>query len=99
MENKYIMIEELAKSEEFMKSLSEAITPEDVKSVFAEYGFDMTLEETAAMIELAKAGAENELSEESLDAVSGGIIVTLGGWLLFSAGMYAAGTIGKMLLK
>lgn len=100
MENKQIMIEKLAENEAFVKELGAAHTPEEVKAVFSRYGVEMTLEEAAAIIEAAKTGADGELSEDSLDAVSGGILVsTLGAWLVYSACVYAAATIGKMYLN
>lgn len=100
MENKQIMIEKLAENEAFVKELGATHTPEEVQAVFTSHSVDMTLEEAAAIIEAAKTGADGELTEDNLDAVNGGILVsTLGGWLLFSAGVYAAATIGKMYLN
>ena len=69
MENKQIIIEELAKNEAFVKDFGAVKTPEDVKSVFSTYGVDVTLEEAAAIIDIANA---NELTEDALDNVSGG---------------------------
>lgn len=100
MENKQVMIEKLAENEAFVKELGAAHTPEEVKSVFAAYGVEMTKEEAAVIIDTAKTNPDGELSEDSLDAVSGGILVsTLGGWLVYSACVYAAATIGKMYLN
>lgn len=100
MENKQIMIEKLAENEAFVKELGAAHTPKEVKAVFTNYGVDMTLEEAAAIIEAAKTEADGKLSEDSLDAVSGGILVsTLGAWLVYSACVYAAATVGKMYLN
>lgn len=100
MEIKQLMIEKLAEDEVFVKELGAAHTPEEVKTVFNAYGMEMTLEEAVAIIEAAQAGADGELSEENLDNVTGGILVsTLGAWLVYSACVYAAATVGKMYLN
>lgn len=100
MENKQVIIEQLAENNAFVKELGAAHSPTEVKAVFAAHGVDMTLEEATVIIEAAKTGADGELSEDSLDAVNGGILVsTLGGWLIYSACVYAAATIGKMYLN
>ncbi len=100
MENKQVMIEKLAESEAFVKELGAAHIPEEVKAVFNNYGVDMTLEEASAIISAAQTVADSELSEDSLDAVNGGILVsTLGAWLVYSACVYAAATVGKMYLN
>lgn len=100
MENKQIMIEKLAENETFVKDLGAAHVPEEVKTVFNNYGVEMTLEEAVAIVNAAQTGTDGELSEDHLNAVSGGILVsTLGAWLVCSACVYAAATIGKMYLN
>ena len=54
----------------FAASLKAAKTPEDVLNTLLEAGFDVTREDVMAM---AKAGGE-ELSDEQLDAASGGTL-------------------------
>lgn len=100
MENNQKMLEKLSKDEEFMKKLGNAVDPEQLQKAFGEYGVQITLEEAAQVIENAKALPDNELTEDDLDAVSGGILVsTLGGWLICCAVVYAAATFGKIALN
>ena len=60
----------MAEDSAFDDALKAAKTPEEVLNTLLEAGFDVTREDVMAM---AKAGGE-ELSDEQLDAASGGTL-------------------------
>ena len=81
---------ELLEDKEFVAYMMSQETPEAVQKVFAEKGFELTMDEVN---ELGKALADAEpkesgaeLSEDDLANVSGGIVIT-------TAGLIAAGKI------
>ena len=70
LQNKYI---ELLSDENFVNSLCEVNTPEEVASIFNNAGVDMSVND-AAQIMAYVTNDKEELDEEDLDAVGGGII-------------------------
>ena len=71
---------ELFKNEEFCVRFFDALEDTTaLQAVLADYGIEATAEETAEIAKTAKAQiAQEELNEEALDEVAGGII----GWVI-----------------
>ena len=69
---------ELLNSRDFAVKLLSQETPETVQKLFAEYGLDISMEEIDKLGQALAAAqvdeAQEELSEEQLMAVSGGVI-------------------------
>lgn len=96
-ENKYY---EIMEKEEAMKSLSRSRTPEEAQHVFAQYGLDVSIDETneimSSMVDIAKRFEKpgDELSENELELVSGGsnwlALKKVAGWT-WTVGTAAAG--------
>lgn len=72
----------LMEDKEFVVKMMSQETPEDVQALFRENGVDFTLEEVnefgRELERLASMG--EELNEEMLDAVSGGVITAATAW-------------------
>ena len=71
-------IEELVKNEEFVKKIAQVETDEEVRKLFKEEEIDLTDEELNEFVNGWNAKIEdgdNELTEDSLSAVSGGSVL------------------------
>ena len=98
MEQKMELLENLKNNEEFITKLGAAEDSQSVRKVFGEYGIELTIEEAGAIINYGRE-CNGELDEESLDEVSGGILVsTLGTWLIYCAVVYSAATFAQIYL-
>lgn len=60
--------------EAIMTQIANANTKEDMQTVFANNGLDMTMAEVDAFIQLMNSNNEGEISESDLDSVSGGVV-------------------------
>lgn len=75
MDKKFTKVNELLAQESFLEKLETAETDEAVQKLFADNGVELTLDEIDQMCKESVAAHESgELSEESLDSVSGGVI-------------------------
>jgi len=63
---------------EFVDYLIKLDTPEDIQNAFKEKGVDLSLDEVEELVVemVDAAGKYGELSEEDLDSVSGGFVIT-----------------------
>ena len=86
---------ELFKNEEFCVRFFDALEDTTaLQAVLADYGIEATAEETAEIAKTAKAQiAQEELNEEALDEVAGGII----GWVI--AGVASGAFFGYQVYK
>lgn len=90
---------ELMENKEFVHEMMSQETPEDVQKIFADNGVDMTIDEVneigRALANAENGALSNELSEEALEDVSGGVVIT-------AAGVWAAvriiGAVGSTAL-
>jgi len=80
-------IEELKKDELFMSRLAKMTDPKEVVDIFAEKGIEISEEEASLALTKVEEDSADELTDESLEKVSGGSI-TLGLMLGF-AGLVA----------
>lgn len=97
-------LSKLANNKSFVEAVKHVETPEDLQSVLKQYNVEMSVEEIIQMIDVMKKlkenGNESELSEDILDDVSGGVVVT-GAIALGVAGkaaLWLLGTVGAFLL-
>ena len=69
-------------NEEMLKKLAGGVkSPEEVLAIVKEYGKELTLEQAQALFDKLKASATGELSDDDLEAVTGGgIIDTVKEW-------------------
>ena len=86
---------ELFKNEAFCVRFFDALEDTTaLQAVLADYGIEATAEETAEIAKTAKAQiAQEELNEEALDEVAGGII----GWVI--AGVASGAFFGYQVYK
>ena len=88
-------------SEEFLKSLCESENEEQIIHVCDEYGLDITNEEASELLQgfaLAKESEiddDEELSEESLEEVSGGLVIDTATVIAIGFGLYVLYRGGK----
>lgn len=79
MEERFVKASELLEKEDFLAKLKEVDNDPDVQKLFAENGVDLSLEDIDLMCKQAIIkNAKDELSEEDMDNVAGGIVLTLG---------------------
>ena len=86
----YEKLEALLQNEKVQEELSALTTVEEIQAVFAKHGVEMTrqeVEDLCVQVALSKDGAaDGELSEDALENVSGGFVIS------FTAGcIYAVG--------
>lgn len=74
-----IGFDQLLQNEEFVERFQNAETLEQVRNVCAEFGLQLTEEETQALIKAmyAVCKPEGELSEDEMEAVSGGALLSI----------------------
>ncbi len=69
-------VKSLMADEAFVNKLLEMETPEEVCAAFEKEGITVTADEISKVKEkLESAGAEGELSEDSLEEVAGGVLI------------------------
>lgn len=97
-------LSELVNNESFIEAVKQVETPEDMQSIFRQYNVEMSVEEIIQMIDimedLKEKRNEGELSEDILDDVSGGVVVS-GAIALGVAGkaaLWLLGTVGTFLI-
>lgn len=77
--------------EQFVASIVAMEDPVDVQRAFAEKGFQFTVEQINEMAAVAFSENADELSEEQMDAVAGGVLaeiaIVASGVALFANGM------------
>ena len=81
----------LTQDKAFMNAISNAASLEELQSIFSDYGIEVSIEELKATIRQIAAEQGEDLNEEDLEAVSGGIAVTtcymiLNGYMIAMAG-------------
>ena len=74
-----IGFDQLLKNEEFVKRFQNAENLEQVQEVCAEFGLQLTAEETQALTKAmyVVCAPEGELSEDEMEAVSGGSLLAI----------------------
>lgn len=76
-EKRFMSASELLVKPEFVEELKSAETDEDVQQLFAKHGVELSLEDIAQMVkESAINAGKEELGEDSLESVSGGVVLT-----------------------
>lgn len=85
MDQKILKINELLLDKAFVGELEKAENNAQVRDLFISYGVaDMTVEDVEAMLqESARIHQSEELGEEDLDQVAGGILLTASSVVLF----------------
>jgi len=92
--NKREQLTQVMSDEAFATHARECTTVEELQGLFNEYGVDMTEEETAELChqvaDAVESGADMsaELTEESLDNVSGGFA-----WIPIAVGVWCVGCV------
>lgn len=82
----------LLEKEEFLEKLKGVNTDEECQKLFADNGVELSIDDIRMMVEeSAKAAKTGELSDEDLDNVSGGIIITASTAACFVVGSAAIG--------
>ncbi len=61
----------------FVEKIAHLEEPEDVQAAFAENGVDITLEEINAIATMVTSSGNEELSENDMEAVTGGSLETI----------------------
>lgn len=74
MENEIYSLKELMKDEKFVSAIAAMEDPADVQKAFAEKGFQFTIEQINKMAEMALSTTSDELTQEQMDNVAGGIL-------------------------
>ena len=75
MDEKALALEKLAQNDAFMAAYQKVESKEDLQKLFADNGVALEKEEIDAFVAALNAGAE-ELSEDALDGVAGGVAAT-----------------------
>lgn len=75
--NKIEKIKELMNNAEFVAKITAMEEPEEVQNAFAEQGIEFTLEQINQIAEMAINNDAEELNEDALDAVAGGILAEI----------------------
>ena len=89
----------LQESGKFEQELEKVSTPEEMQALFASYGIEMTVDEVKELVSSAVKMNNEELSEEDLENVAGGVagwVLVAGKWVLKTVAGWA---IGKILNK
>ena len=66
----------LTQDKTIMNAIANAASLEELRDIFSDYGIEVSIEELEATIRQIAAEQGEDLNEEALDAVSGGIAVT-----------------------
>ena len=81
MEQKFIKANELLAEKSFLEELKKATSDEEVRDLFVKNGAFLELEDIQTMSKIACehcARSSDELNEDELDSVAGGILITAG---------------------
>ena len=70
---KSAVLEQLAENKEFLQAISAAQSKCDIQKACADFGLEMTREEVDALVQMLNDASNNELNEDSLESVSGGV--------------------------
>ncbi len=92
-DERMVLIEKAMESEEFTEKVAMCNSAEELRSVFSGAGIELSIDEVEGLVANVKerlAGGE-ELSEEALEGVSGGIGFV--GALVIVGGAYVAGRL------
>ncbi|MBQ3011723.1 MAG: hypothetical protein IJD81_11080 [Oscillospiraceae bacterium] len=68
-------LEALVSNEEFLNKLADCSSAVEMQNIFSEYGAEVSLEEIEAMRKIIENMDSDELNEDSLENVSGGVCV------------------------
>jgi hypothetical protein len=89
-------VNSLLKNEDFLQRIAKADTKEELQSLLAAEGIEMSFEEIDKALEAAaKQAQDGEMNEEMLENVSGGVVVA-GTILVTSAFVTFIGSAGKL---
>lgn len=77
MANNIVLVKEVMADEEFVAKISAMEDPAEVQSAFAAKGINFTIEQINQIAELVANSQGDELSEDALEAVSGGILAEI----------------------
>lgn len=91
--DKHEKINELFASEEFKNEASKISTAEELQELFAKHGVEMTVDEVielcGVIARYMEADAKEELTQNELDEVAGGVI----GWLAVGVAVLCVGAL------
>ena len=82
-QDKAIKLAGILENAEVMDRVSNAESKDEMKTIFAENGLELTAAEVDGFIRMMNTSNENEISEESLDSVSGGAVDAV--WIFSTA--------------
>ena len=88
MEEKFVKAAELLKDRDFIERLNKIESIEETKKILAERGLEWSNEEIQELANEIKNGVNEELADDALEEVSGGV----------SAALVIGGTIGVLAL-
>ena len=77
MEEKNAKLVELVNNEQILSQIIASGSKDAMKSVFAQYGLDLTAEEIDAFVQMMNRSEDGELSMEEMENVAGGAIDAL----------------------
>lgn len=67
---------EIFGNEQFKVAVANVVTPEDMQKLIAEHGLDLTVDEVIDLCgQIANAMNSDEIGEEELDNVAGGVVI------------------------
>ena len=67
---------EVLESEQFQKEVVSVTTPEDMQKLIASHGVELTVDEVMELCgQIVKAMNSDEISEDELDNVAGGVVI------------------------
>jgi len=94
-------IKELFSDEVFVNSLFELDEPEDVQKALAAKGLNLSLEEISVIRNSLQNENTDELSEDELESVSGGVAVTavVGAIIIAVSAVAGAGALAKKVTQ
>lgn len=78
-----IKLAEILENAEIMEKISIAESKEVMQNVFSENGLELTMSEVDSFIQMMNSNNSDEISEESLDSVSGGAVDAV--WIFSTA--------------
>lgn len=87
-------------NKEFVTSLQDLQTPEEIQQAFATQGMEFTVEDIKELGEAMAAQSETgELEEDALDQVAGGIVITSATIWAAAKVTFAVGAAGLSVYK
>ena len=73
-QDKAIKLAEILEDSEIMKNISNAESKEEMQKIFSENGLELTNYEVDSFIKMMNSDNNDEISEETLESVSGGVV-------------------------